>query len=268
MAGAVGFALTQGAAVALAVFAALALGLAAPFTALSFAPGLLSRLPRPGPWMETLRRGLAFPMYASAAWLAWVFSQQVGPLGLAGGVAAAVLAAFAAWLYGMAQGRRLGGRGAPLGLAAAAGAGVLAVAATVWSVSDGGPPASAATAAPTSAAELPSEPFSPERLAALRAEGRPVFVNFTAAWCVTCQVNDRLALSGEGVVAAFRKAGAAYLKGDWTNRDAAITAALAEHGRAGVPLYLMYPASGGDAAVLPQILTPGMVEDALRKAAG
>jgi len=144
---------------------------------------------------------------------------------------------------------------------------VLALSAAAWSVLDGGPPASAATAGqPASAAELPAEPFSPERLAALRAEGRPVFVNFTAAWCVTCQVNDRLALSGEGMVAAFRQAGAAYLKGDWTNRDPVITQALAEHGRAGVPLYLMYPAAGGEPDVLPQLLTPGIVEGALKKA--
>jgi thiol:disulfide interchange protein/DsbC/DsbD-like thiol-disulfide interchange protein len=266
MAGAIGFALTQGPAPALAVFLALALGLAAPFTALAFAPALLRRLPRPGAWMEGLRKALAFPMYAAAAWLLWVASQQVGPLGLAGLLAAGVLAGLGAWLYGVAQRRRLVGGSSRAASAGATLAAALALGAAVWSVTDGGtsraPPGEAA-----SAAELPSLPFSPERLAALRAQGRPVLVNFTAAWCVTCQVNDRLALSGRSVVETFRKAGVVYLKGDWTNRDPVIAQALAEHGRAGVPLYLMYGADGGEPAVLPQVLTPGVVEDAVRKAA-
>lgn len=265
MAEAIGFALTQGPATAIAVFLALALGLAAPFTALAFAPALLRRLPRPGAWMDGLRKALAFPMYAAAAWLLWVASQQIGRLGLAGLLAAGVLAAFGAWLFGAAQRRRLLGQASGAALAAAALAAALALAAASWAVVDGGPPPTAGETA--SAAELPSQPFSPERLAALRAQGRPVFVNFTAAWCVTCQVNDRLALSGRAVVETFRKAGVVYLKGDWTNRDPLITQALAEHGRAGVPLYLMYGADGGEPAVLPQLLTPGIVEKAVRKAA-
>jgi thiol:disulfide interchange protein DsbD len=121
-------------------------------------------------------------------------------------------------------------------------------------------------AAPTPAA-LTSRPFSPDRLAELRAEHRPVFVNFTAAWCVTCQVNDRVALSGQRAADAFAKAGVVYLVGDWTDRNAVIEQALAEHGRAGVPLYLMYPASGAEPEVLPQILTEGAVVDAARRAA-
>jgi thiol:disulfide interchange protein len=267
MAPAIGFAFTQSPAVTLAVFLALALGLAAPFTALAFAPFLLRRLPRPGAWMDGLRKGLAFPMYATAAWLLWVASQQVGVLGLAGLLAAGVLAAFAAWLYGAAQRRRLAGGSSRATFAVTAVSALLALSAAAWAVVDGGAVQAQAAGAAASPAELPSQPFSPDRLAALRAQGRPVFVNFTAAWCVTCQVNDRVALSGASVVEAFRAAGVVYLKGDWTNRDAVVARALTEHGRAGVPLYLMYGAGGAEPQVLPQILTPGIVRDAVAKAA-
>jgi thiol:disulfide interchange protein/DsbC/DsbD-like thiol-disulfide interchange protein len=271
MAPAIGYALTQGPVVALSIFAALGLGLGLPFTALAFAPGLLSKLPRPGAWMDVLRRVLAFPMYATAAWLAWVFSQQVGDqlagnLGLAGILAAAVLTAAAAWLYGLGQSAGIAGRRAwPLiGLAAVALA--VGLGAVVLASEQPAPPARGAGAV-VSKDELPSEPFSPARLAALRAAGKPVFVNFTAAWCITCQVNDRVALSSKRMTAAFAAKGVTYLVGDWTNRNADIAAALAAQGRAGVPLYLVYPAGGGEPAVLPQILTEDVVLAALDKAA-
>jgi thiol:disulfide interchange protein DsbD len=254
MGAAVGFALTQGPILALGVFLALALGMAAPFVVLAFAPALLSRMPRPGAWMEGLKKALAFPMYATAAWLAWVYAQSAGSTRLAGLFAAAVLTGLAAWLYGAGQRARIAGARSAPALAASGVAIALALGAAFWPT------------APTPAA-LVSQPFSPDRLAELRAEHRPVFVNFTAAWCVTCQVNDRVALSGAKVADAFGKAGVAYLVGDWTDRNAMIEQALAEHGRAGVPLYLMYPADGGDAAVLPQILTEGVVVDAAHKAA-
>ena len=262
MAGAIGFALTQGPVVALAIFLALGLGLAAPFTALAFAPGLLRLLPKPGAWMETLKGVLAFPMYGAAGWLVWVYSQQSGTIGLAALIAAAVLAGFAAWLYGGAQRRRMVGGKPWVGFGVAAAALVLAGVLAFWP----SPPPQATGAAQSSAGAIPSEPFSPDRLAALRAAGKPVFVDFTAAWCVTCQVNDRVALSSREAVDAFRAAGVTYMVGDWTNRDAIIAQTLAEHGRAGVPLYLMYGAGGGEAVVLPQILTPGIVRDAVKKA--
>ena len=260
MASAVGYALTQSAVVSLPVFAALGLGLAAPFVALSFAPALLRRLPRPGAWMETLRRVLAFPMYAAVAWLVWVLAQQTGPMGLAYALAAGVLAAFAAWLWG--QGQRGGGRVAPVlaALAALAALGLVVVLALEK------PPA-AAPSASSEAAEVPYEAWSPEKVAALRAEGRPVFVNFTAAWCVTCQVNERTSLGTRTFAEALKRNNAVYLKGDWTNRDPAIAAALAEHGRAGVPLYLVYGADGSPPVILPQLLSEGMVAEALDRAA-
>jgi thiol:disulfide interchange protein len=254
MGAAVGFALTQGPVVALGVFLALALGMAAPFVVLAFAPGLLSRMPRPGAWMEGLKKALAFPMYATAAWLAWVYAQSAGSTRLASLFAAAVLTGLAAWLYGAGQRARIRGARAVPALAAAGLAVALALGAAFW------------PAAPTPAA-LASQPFSPDRLAELRAQHRPVFVNFTAAWCVTCQVNDRVALSGTKAADAFAKAGVVYLVGDWTDRNVVIEQALAAHGRAGVPLYLMYPASGAAPEVLPQILTGGIVADAARKAA-
>ena len=266
MAPAIGYALTQNPAVALGIFAALGLGMAAPFTLITFAPRLLGMLPRPGAWMEVFKKAMAFPMYATAAWLLWVFSQQVGPLGLARLLAAAVLIALAAWLYGRAQEARFIGKRGHAGFAATALLALLAIGFVAWPPFDAPAAAQAQTVAGDAADPLAPQVFTPDRLAALRAQGRPVFVNFTAAWCVTCQVNDRLALSSGKVADAFHNAGMAYLKGDWTNRDATIAQVLAAHGRAGVPLYLVYGAGGRDAVVLPQILSEGVVLDAVRAA--
>jgi thiol:disulfide interchange protein len=246
---ALGWALTQTPAAALAVFLALGIGFAAPFVLVAYAPGLLSRLPRPGAWMETFRKALAFPMYGAAAWLAWVLAQQAGAEDLAKLFGAAVLVGMAGWLLGMAQTRAAEG-GKPFALDLGAGLlAALALAAVVW-------PHDAA-------AELTSEPYSPARLAELRGEGRPVFVNYTAAWCVSCQVNDKVAISTSEVRSAFARHKVAYLKADWTKRDATIAAELASHGRAGVPLYLLYGTGGGEAVILPSILTSGIVVKAV-----
>jgi len=269
MAGALGYALTQPPLVALAVFLGLALGFAAPFVLLAFIPGLLARLPRPGPWMDVLKKGLAFPMYATAAWLTWVFSQQTGGVPLALILAAAVLTAFAAWLYGLGQARRIEGKGAavPFGIAALS---LLAAIALVVGAVRAAPASTPSAAAPDAAPAGPglaSEPWSPERVAALRAEGKVVMVDFTADWCVTCKVNEGAALKGQRLADAFKAHDAVLLRADWTKRDAVIAAALAEHGRAGVPLYLVYPKGGGAPAILPQLLTEGLVIEAVEKAA-
>ena len=266
MASAIAWALTQNEAAALTVFAALGLGFAAPFTLLSFAPGLLRKLPRPGPWMEVLKKVLAFPMYGAAAWLVWVATLQAGTTALAALLAGGVGLALAAWLYGAAQ--RAQGRGSkPLliyGVSALAA--VLAVGLVVAGLRE--PAAAAATpGAATSVATIPEEPFSPARLDQLRAQGKPVFVDFTAAWCITCQVNQRAALSSPAVAQAFARAGAVYLKADWTRRDPEIAKALADQGRAGVPLYLVYGSGGGEPQVLPQLLSESLVVSALQKAA-
>ena len=249
---ALGWALTQTPVAALTVFLALGVGFALPFVLVAFVPGLLSRLPRPGPWMEVFRKALAFPMYGAAAWLAWVLAQQAGGEDLAKLFAGAVLVGLAAWLAGLAQRRAAaGGQALSLTLGAGLAAG-LALALVVWPQDK--------------AAELRSEPYSPARLEALRAEGRPVFVNYTAAWCVSCQVNDKVALSTPQVRSAFARHKVAYLKADWTKRDATIAADLASHGRAGVPLYLVYGSGGGDGVILPSILTPDIVVKAVEAA--
>jgi thiol:disulfide interchange protein DsbD len=249
---AVGWALTQPPTAALGVFLALGLGFALPFVAVAFAPALLSRLPTPGPWMDAFKKALAFPMYGAAAWLVWVLAQQTDSEGLARLLAAAIVLAAAAWLAGIAQ-RRSAAGARPVALTAGAAVlAALAIAAVVW---------------PQGASELPSEPYSPQRLAELHAQGRPVFVNYTAAWCVSCQVNDRVALSTSATIDAFRRHNVAYLKADWTKKDAVIAADLARHGRAGVPLYLVYGGAGGEGVILPNILTEGVVIRALDAAA-
>lgn len=267
MAGALGYALTQPPLLALAVFLGLALGFAAPFVLLAFIPGLLARLPRPGPWMDVLKKGLAFPMYATAAWLAWVFSQQAGSIPLALILAAAVVTAFAAWLYGLAQARRIAGKGGvvPFGLAAVSL--VAAVTLVVGGVRHAPAAAPAAEATAPAGPSLASEPWSPEKVQVLQAEGKVVMVDFTADWCVTCKVNEGAALKGQRLVDAFKASNAVLLRADWTRRDPVIAAALAEHGRAGVPLYLVYPAKGGEPTILPQLLTEGLVIEAVEKAA-
>jgi len=263
MAPALGWALTQSAATALAVFAALGLGFAAPFTLAAFAPALLARLPRPGPWMDGFKKLMAFPMYGAAAWLVWVLTIQAGETALARVFAAAVALALAAWLLGLAQARRaVGGRPLVLtGLGAVLA--IAAILAAVWPnyAAPGGSPAAVAQAG-----AVPYEAYSPERLAAAQAAGKPVFVNFTAAWCVTCQVNEKVAFATKGVADAFAETGAVYLKADWTRKDAVIEAELARHGRAGVPLYLVYGAKGGEGVILPQILTEGLIVRALKDA--
>ncbi|MBW3616996.1 MAG: thioredoxin family protein [Proteobacteria bacterium] len=253
---AIGWAVTQAPAVALAVFAALALGFAAPFVALSFAPGLLRRLPRPGPWMGRLRRWLAAPMYAAAAWLGWVYWRQTDR-GWELVVLAGVLAALG-WLWGHRQRR---GERAPWAPVAAA---VVLAALPISNLIQGGRRTAPVGGGPVMA----SQAWSPTRVAALRAEGRPVFVNFTADWCVTCKVNERAALADRGVAEAFKRSGVVHLTADWTRRDGVIAAALAEQGRSGVPLYLLYPAGGGAPVVLPQLLTPGALVRALEGAGG
>jgi len=249
---AIGFAMTQSPLEAILIFEALALGLAAPYLTLSFAPGMARRLPRPGVWMDRVKQVLAFPLYAAAAWLLWVLAQQLDATALAGALGGLVLVGFIGWLYGTAQRSSGKGRAVALTTAGLAFAATIALTATLSARPDAG-------AQTTGQAAGLSEPYSEARLAALRAEGRPVFVNFTAAWCITCKVNERLALSKTDVEEAFKRGNVAYLKGDWTNRNAEISAALQAVGRDGVPLYLYYAPRAESPVILPQVLTPATV---------
>lgn len=248
MGSALGFALTRPAGETLLVFTALALGFALPVVVFSLYPRWLRHLPAPGAWMERLRNALAFPLYATAAWLLWVLSQQVDAAVLGGVLSGAVLLAFSLWWYGAAaQHRRQAITAGLLGLVSVA----LLVSATMRPA----PPD------PSTAAH--AEAWSVARVAALRAAGQPVLVNFTAAWCITCQVNERVALSRPAVQAALARIGGSHLKADWTRRDPDITAALQRHGRSGVPLYLLYSPGSDQPRVLPQLLTEGLLLDAL-----
>lgn len=204
MASAIGYALVQPPATALVVFFALALGFSAPFTLVSLFPALASLLPRPGGWMDILKRALAFPMFGAYAWLVWVLAQQAGSSALATLLAASVVLSFAAWLYGIAQ---------------------------------------------------------------QRGHGKAIFVNFTASWCITCQVNEKTSLSTQAVKEALAKTGTLYMVADSTKFNPDVDA-LNQFGQGGLPLYVVYPADGGPPKVLPQLLTPGIVVNALNQATG
>jgi thiol:disulfide interchange protein len=240
-------------AVTVLVFAVMGLGLAAPYVALASMPGLARLMPRPGRWMEVLKQALAFPMYGAAAWLVWVVSQEAGSNGVLATAVGLVLVGFAGWVFGVTQASDVQPR--RIGQTAAAVA-VLAALAVLSGISTA-PVGPAAT-------DTRAEAFTPERLASLRAAGKPVFVNMTAAWCVTCLVNERVAIGTDAVKQAFAADDVTYLKGDWTRQDPAITAFLRQNGRDGVPMYVFFPAGGGQPEVLPQILTEGEVLRLLR----
>ncbi|WP_263854062.1 protein-disulfide reductase DsbD family protein [Sphingomonas parva] len=242
MGAALGAALVLPEAAALAIFAGLGLGLALPFLLLGFVPALRRRLPRPGPWMVRFRRVLSIPMFLTALGLAWILERQAGTSGVALGLGATVIVAAALWWAGNRHGW------------AALAPAVLAVTAALFLV-----PIVSSPAAARDAGELGAEPFSEQRLAALRAEGRPVFVYFTADWCVTCKVNEKAVLARDEVAEAFETRDVAVLVGDWTRGDAEIGRFLEKHDRSGVPLYLWYAPRAAAPKVLPQILTVGAV---------
>ena len=256
MAAALGFALTQNAGVALAVFVALGVGFALPFLLLGLWPRALAFLPRPGAWMLYLKQALAFPMYGAAAWLAWVLARQTGADGVAVLLAAFVAVALGAWLYGVTAGAGRFGRTA--GILGA----IIVILAALYGVSRLQPVPRGDQAASTPAQ---GEAYSAAKLEQYRAENRAVFVDATAAWCITCLVNEKAVLSSAAIKDVFRQHNVAYLVADWTNQDPEVTALLQAHGRSGVPMYLYYAPGAQEAVVLPQILTQGMVLAALGK---
>jgi thiol:disulfide interchange protein DsbD len=259
MGAALGYALAQPAATTLAVFTALGLGMAAPFLVLSIFPGWLARLPRPGPWMVRLRQLLAFPMFATVIWLAWVLGVQLGVDGMLRLLVALLAVALGIWLLRGQAARR---SAIALVFATAALAGAAAIAWPLFTGSAQAAETSRSGAARPDAAATQWEPFSPARIAELAATGRPVFVDFTAAWCVTCQVNKQLVLSRDSVLAAFRDRGVTLMRADWTRQDPEITAALQSLGRSGVPVYALFR-PGREALLLPEVLQESTIREAL-----
>lgn len=258
MGAAMGFAFTQPPLSVLAVLLALGFGFALPIVLLSLTPALGRWLPRPGPWMETFKQVMAFPLYATAGWLLWVLSIQQGSDGVLAGVITLVGVAFAAWLFGRSF------DAGPVRSAASALVALMAIGLGIWSVSGPTPDGAAIEVSGKNAEGPQAESFTRARLAELISQDRPVFINLTAAWCITCKVNERVALRSERVAKAFRDKNLAYLVGDWTNGDPEITALLKKHGRVGVPLYLLYSGKSGTAPeILPQLLTESMILDRL-----
>ena len=252
MGASLGFAIGLPAAQALLLFAALGFGLALPYLIASFVPAVARLLPRPGPWMDTLRRLLAFPMFATVAWLVWVLGQQSGIDGAGALLALLVCLAAVAWALTLRGRTRIVLAGALVGITALVG----------FSIGGNLLRPIVTTA---SAGALPDErwqPWSTTRVAELHAAGRPVFVDFTAAWCITCQYNKKATLSDPAVLADFDSRRVAMLRADWTRQDPAITAALAALGRSGVPVYVLH-APGKPPRVMTEILSRRELQDAL-----
>ena len=258
MGAAVGFALAQSAFVTFAIFTALALGLALPYLLLTLQPAWTRLLPRPGVWMEVLKQATAVPIFGTVIWLVWVLAQTRGAEAVAALLAAFLLLAVAGWIMGRWPAKRIPSLAAGLVI-------VGAIAVCVYGVTVLAAPVTSAAAEATSPGATRWEPWSQAAVDKYRAAGRPVFVDFTASWCLSCQVNERVALRTSQVDAAFQKANVALLKADWTNRDDAIANALTSLGRSGVPAYVLYSPGSDAPTLLPEALTPGIVTDALSK---
>ena len=262
MGAAVGYALAQPAAVTFAVFTALALGLAAPYLALTLQPTWTHLLPKPGAWMDVLKQAISVPIFITVIWLAWVLAQAYGAALLAALLAGFLLLAISGWFLGRWPAKRWASVVAALIVLTVIGVNVTA-------------PKELAEAPSNPPAQLPSEssaarsatwqPWSADAVSRSLAAGQPVFVDFTAKWCLSCQVNERVALNQPQVMQAFQAKNVALFRADWTRQDPAITEALTALGRSGVPVYALYASGQTEPQLLPQVLTPGIVTGALEK---
>jgi thiol:disulfide interchange protein len=252
---AIGYALAQSPAVSFAVFTALALGLAAPYVALTLQPAWTRLLPKPGAWMEVLRQAVAVPIFATVIWLAWSLTSGYGVGLLVSLLCSLLMLAIAGWFLGRWPAKRWSTAVAALIVLA-----VIAVSVMAPKKLEASPESSAVTSAHGG-----WEPWTAEAVSRYQAQGRPVFVDFTASWCLSCQVNERVALQQPQVQQAFKDANVALLKADWTRGDDAITQALTAMGRSGVPAYALYVPGQSEPQLLPEALTPGIVTDALAK---
>lgn len=249
-----GAALTLSPAAGMAIFVAMALGLAAPYLALAYAPGLGRRLPKPGPWMAVFKQALAFPVFAAAAYFLWVFSRQAGEGALAIILMGAILLAFSAWLFELSKGDDV--KAIVIRVVSALAA-LLAIAPLTRIEAR----SASISTAPGAYGSIATEAYDAEALANYRAAGTPVFIDFTADWCVTCQFNKMTVLKSAETAEVFQSAGAVLMVADWTVRDPKITEALASYGASGVPLYVVYPATGS-AKILPPTLTKKNIREA------
>lgn len=252
MGSALAYAFTSPPLISLCIFLALGLGLALPFVLIGFVPALGRWLPRPGAWMETLKQFLAFPMYLTAVWLVWVLGNQRGIDAVGLVLLGAVLLTLGLWWFERSRFRSLTWR-------ALAWLALLLALPPLYGIST-------LTRTTTSAAQIREDgaiPFDPERLAALRAQGTPVFVDIGADWCTTCKVNEHVVLATADFHALLKRTGTVFMVGDWTNPDADIEAFLAQFHAVGVPLYVFYPPDGDEGRTLPTLLTHGILRDAL-----
>jgi thiol:disulfide interchange protein len=255
MGAAIGYALAQPAIVTFSVFTAIALGLAVPYVALTLQPAWTRLLPKPGAWMEILRQAISVPIFCTVIWLAWVLAQAYGAAVLAALLVCLLLLAVAGWFLGRWPAQRW------------ATAVVAVILLCVVSISAFAPGKLAAAPEVQSGVQSQQqwEPWSQDALSKYQAQGRPVLVDFTASWCLSCQVNERVAFSHPAVKQALQAANVALLKADWTRHDEAITQALAALDRSGVPAYALYAPGQSEPQMLPEVLTPGIVIDAVKK---
>ncbi len=251
---ALGYAMTQPPAVALSVFAALGFGMALPFLVLSSAPKLTGFMPKPGPWMDSFKRFMAFPLYATCIWLLWVIGNQTSVNGMAIVLLGCLMLALSIWLWHETVRTSGWKRRKTLGSATAAVIAVVILGSPLLTPNNGKP----------LSGDEDWHPYSAKTLQQIRSSKQPVFVDITADWCITCLANERVTLGTDYVKQAFRDNGVIYLKGDWTNHDPEITHLLRKYGRSGIPLYLLYPADPDkEATILPQLLTTEIVQNAL-----
>lgn len=257
---AIGFALTQPSVVAFVVFTTLGVGLALPYLLLAFQPAWTRLLPKPGAWMEMLKQATAVPVFGTVIWLVWVFAQLAGATALIGLLSAFLLLAVAGWVLGRWPARLPATMTAVVIL-------VLAVAAPVYAVRTFAMQTSSIAAGGVGRADHTRawQPFTPDVVAQYQAQGKPVFVDFTADWCLSCQVNERVVLERPEVLSKLQDGKVALVRADWTRHDEDIARALASLGRSSVPTYALYPGTpGAPARVLPEVLTPNTVLDALK----
>ncbi len=253
---ALAFAINTSAATAFLIFTGLALGLSFPYLLLSRFPALLQKIPRPGPWMETLKQVMGFLLIATAVWLFWVFSYLVDVSSLSWVMVMLLLLAAGGWVLGkwgaIHRGRTVRITGKIIAIVLMT-LGITSAVTRIEPISE-----------KAAAADDVWEPYTAEKVAALRAEGTPVFIDFTAKWCLTCQVNKKAVLEKSDILALFRDNGVAMLAADWTDQNERVADALASYGRNSVPLYVYYAAGAEQPVILPEILTPPMIRDLLK----